>query len=65
VIDMKTITCLHCEEQFSGETPEAVQMAMLPHYKEAHKEVINTVNEEGKKEWFAEFNRRWEAAAEE
>jgi fructose-1,6-bisphosphatase len=60
---MKTITCLHCEEQFSGATPEAVQMAMLPHYKEKHAEIISNVNEQDKKEWFREFSTRWEAAA--
>ena len=59
---MKTITCLHCEEQFSGETPKDVQMAMLPHYKEVHADVMASNNEESKKEWFVEFDRRWEAA---
>ena len=59
---MKTITCLDCAEEFAGETPEAVQSAMLPHYKEKHAEIINAVDESGKKEWLAEFNRRWDAA---
>lgn len=59
---MKTITCIDCEEQFSGHTPEEVQMAMLPHYKSNHTEIIGNANEEAKKVWFAEFNRRWEQA---
>jgi len=58
---MKTITCIHCEEQFSGETPEAIQMAMLPHYREMHPAIINSVDEAGKKDWLAEFHRRWDA----
>lgn len=62
---MKTITCLDCEEQFSGETPEAIQQAMMPHYMEMHKEVMEAGNDEKKKEWFVEFNRRVEEAPEE
>ncbi len=59
---MKTITCLDCDEQFSGETPEQVQMAMLPHYKESHAEIIGSVDEDGKKKWMEEFRVRWDAA---
>ena len=59
---MKTITCLDCEEQFSGETPTDVQMAMLPHYKEKHAEIIGSADEEGKKKWMEEFGKRWEGA---
>lgn len=61
---MKTIICLHCEEQFSGETPHDVQMAMLPHYKETHAEIMASNTEESKKEWFKEFDRRWDEAKE-
>ena len=59
---MKTITCIHCEDQFSGETPREVQMAMLPHYKNAHPEIINGVDESERTAWMQEFNRRWENA---
>ncbi len=59
---MKTITCIDCEEQFSGETPEAIMQAMMPHYMSDHKDVMERGTEEGKKEWFAEFNKRWEQA---
>lgn len=59
---MKTITCLHCETQFEGETKEEVQMKMLPHYKEIHADVMASNTAESKKEWFTEFNRRWDSA---
>lgn len=60
---MKSIQCQHCEEYFAGETPHDVQMAMLPHYKEVHADVMTSNNDEAKKAWMAEFDRRWEAAA--
>lgn len=56
---MKTITCLDCEEQFSGETKEEVMKAMMPHYMEVHKDVMDAGNEEKKQVWFAEFERLW------
>ncbi|MCA9354243.1 MAG: DUF1059 domain-containing protein [Candidatus Kaiserbacteria bacterium] len=59
---MKTIACLDCSQQFSGETPEEVMQAMMPHYMVDHKEVMEGGNEEKKKEWFAEFQRRWNVA---
>ena len=62
---MRTITCLDCEQQFSGETKEAVMQAMMPHYMADHKDVMETGNEEKKKVWFQEFEQRWEAASEE
>jgi len=54
---MKTITCIDCEEQFSGETQEELMKAMMPHYGSVHKDLMERGTEEGKKEWFAEFNR--------
>ena len=61
---MKTITCIDCDKQFSGETKEEAMKAMHPHYMEDHKDVMANANEENKKEWFAELDRRWEAAPE-
>ena len=61
---MKTITCLDCEVQFSGETKEELMKNMMPHYMEAHKDVMETGNEEKKQVWFAEFERRWNEASE-
>jgi len=59
---MKSIQCQHCEDYFEGETKEAVQMAMLPHYKEIHTEIMASNNDESKKEWMLEFDRRWNTA---
>jgi len=58
---MKSIMCQHCEEVFDGESKEDVQMAMLPHYKENHAEVMASNTEESKKAWMEEFDRRWDA----
>ena len=59
---MKTITCQHCTESFAGETKESVQMAMLPHYKQTHPEVMSGLSAGDKKSWMDEFDRRWETA---
>ena len=59
---MKKITCLDCDEQFEGESKEAVMQAMMPHYMSDHKDVMEAGNEEKKKAWFEELNRRWEEA---
>lgn len=61
---MKTITCLDCQEQFQGETKEEIMNAMMPHYMSEHKDVMEAGNEEKKKEWFAEFERRFNEASE-
>ncbi len=61
---MKTITCVDCEEQFSGETKDEVMKTMMPHYGAAHADVMERGTEEGKKQWFATFNERWEQAEE-
>jgi hypothetical protein len=59
---MKTIICQHCTETFAGETKTAVQLAMLPHYKQAHPEVMSGLSARDKKSWMDEFDRQWEAA---
>ena len=61
---MKKITCLDCDKEFTGESPEEVQKAMHPHYMEAHKDVMEAGNEEKRKEWFVRFNEKWESAPE-
>jgi len=60
---MRTITCIDCDEQFSGETPEEIQQAMMPHYMEKHTDVMTASTPE-KKKWFAEFQRRFDTAKE-
>lgn len=59
---MKSIMCQHCQEMFSGETKEAVQLAMLPHYKEQHADIMSSNTSDSKQAWMQEFDRRWEAA---
>jgi hypothetical protein len=61
---MKTITCFDCDMQFSGETPQEVQLRMLPHYREVHPEIINSVDDAGRKAWMEEFDKRWKVVSE-
>ena len=61
---MKKITCVDCDEQFEGETKEEAMKAMHPHYMEAHKDVMAAANEEKKKAWFEELDKRWNEAEE-
>jgi hypothetical protein len=61
---MKKITCVDCAMQFELETKEEAMKAMLPHYMEAHKDVMAAGTEESKKAWFAELDKRWNEAEE-
>lgn len=61
---MKKITCIDCDQQFGGETREGVMQAMMPHYMSDHKDVMAQANEEKKKVWFAELDKRWNEAEE-
>jgi hypothetical protein len=36
---------------------------MMPHYQEDHKEMIEGKASESREEWFARFNKEWEAAS--
>jgi hypothetical protein len=62
---MKTITCLDCERQFSGETPEDVMDDMMVHYMADHHDLLDHEREEPRAGWFMEFNQRWDSAIEE
>ena len=57
---MKTITCLDCDRQFTGETPEEVMEAMMLHYLNDHHEMLEGETEEPRAGWFVEFNKRWD-----
>lgn len=59
---MKTITCIDCDMQFSGETKEELMKNMHPHYQEAHQDVMKAANEEKMKAWFVELDSRWNNA---
>ena len=62
---MKTITCIDCDAQFSGNTPEELMQNMMPHYQNEHKDVMDAGNEEKRKVWMEEFHKRWNEAPEE
>ncbi|HJN85059.1 MAG TPA: hypothetical protein QF873_01925 [Patescibacteria group bacterium] len=65
---MKTMECDLCDATTSGETLEDWMMALMPHYKEAHADVISAEGKaeeemgEGKKKWMAENKARYDAA---
>ena len=61
---MKTITCLDCDQEFAGETPEQVMEQMMPHYMNDHKDIMDAGTEEQRDGWLVEFNKRWDAAPE-
>ena len=61
---MKTLKCDLCEETAQGETFEGWMQALMPHYMEAHVDVMKNSNhtEEDKKKWMAENKERFDAA---
>ena len=61
---MKEMKCLDCDEKFSAETPDAMMQAMMPHYMEKHKEMMEGQNDETKEDWMKRFHELWEAAPE-
>lgn len=61
---MKELKCLDCDEKFKASSPEEMMKAMMPHYMESHKEMIEEQSEETKEEWMKRFHEGWEAAKE-
>ncbi|MCH7598047.1 hypothetical protein IID27_03370 [Patescibacteria group bacterium] len=65
---VKTLKCDLCDHEAQGETFEEWMKALMPHYMEAHAEVMNdeSKNKEDmeieKKKWMAENKARFEAA---
>ena len=66
---MKTVKCDLCEETAQGETFELWMQALMPHYMQAHADVMKgkagLTDEEGKAEkqkWMVENKARFEAA---
>ena len=59
---MKTITCLDCDQRFSGETAEHVMEAMMPHYMTQHPDLMNESAEGLRDGWFVELNERFDTA---
>jgi len=58
---MRKIKCLDCDHQFEieADTQEGAMKEMMPHYMEAHKEMMAGQNEESKKEWMTRFHEAW------
>lgn len=61
---MKTLKCDVCEHEVQGATFMDWCMALLPHYKEAHPEIINNpdLGAEEKAKWMADNKVRFDAA---
>lgn len=61
---MKTLSCDLCEATAEGETFEEWMQALMPHYMQAHAEVMNdpTHTEEDKEKWMTVNRTRFEAA---
>lgn len=61
---MKTLKCDLCDVTAEGETFEEWMQALMPHYKEAHADVMQNPNKtkaDGEK-WMAENKARFDAA---
>lgn len=61
---MKTLKCDLCEATAEGETFEAWMKALVPHYMQAHPEVMTNPNhaKEDMEKWVVENKARFEAA---
>jgi hypothetical protein len=61
---MKTLKCDLCETAAVGETFEQWMQNLMPHYMQAHAEVMNDPNKTKKdrQEWMAENKARFEKA---
>ncbi|MEK9159275.1 MAG: hypothetical protein AAB383_00945 [Patescibacteria group bacterium] len=61
---MKTLSCDLCETTAQGETFEEWLQTLMPHYMQAHAEVMNdpTHTEEDKEKWMTVNRTRFDAA---
>ena len=61
---MKTLTCDLCDHEAQGETFEDWMKALMPHYVEAHADVMNDPanGEEERQRWMRENRARFDAA---
>ena len=61
---MKTLKCDLCEHEAQGETFDTWMEALMPHYREAHAEVMSDsskTKEDGER-WMVENKARFESA---
>ena len=59
---MKALTCDLCEATAEGETFEAWMNALLPHYMQAHGEIMKTSTKENQEKWMTENKVRFDNA---
>lgn len=66
---MKTLKCDLCDHQAQGETFEGWMNALMPHYMEAHGDVMKEMGskpkeeqDQGKQKWMSENKARFDAA---
>jgi hypothetical protein len=61
---MKTLKCDLCEVTAEGENFETWMKALMPHYMQAHADVMNDPNKtkEDQEKWMVENKTRFEAA---
>lgn len=59
---MKTLKCDLCEVTAEGESFEAWMKALMPHYMEAHADVMKTSTQEDQQKWMLENKTRFENA---
>jgi hypothetical protein len=61
---MKTLKCDLCDHEEQAETFEAWFKALMPHYMEAHADVMkdSSHTEEDKQKWMVENRARFEGA---
>ncbi len=61
---MKSVQCDLCKVFVRGETFESWMEALMPHYTEAHSDVMNDPKntQEEKQKWMAENRNRFESA---
>ncbi len=59
---MKTLKCDLCDATADGETFEEWMKALMPHYMEAHADVMKNSKEEDKGKWMTENKARFDAA---
>ena len=62
---MKTLTCDLCDHEAQGETFEDWMKALMPHYMEAHADVMSDPKkgEAERQQWMTENRARFDAAS--
>ena len=63
---MKTIQCPEagCDYAVEASSMEDAMQKLMPHYKEAHAEMMEQGTEEERKVWMANFQKQWDETSE-